>query len=349
MRFNFKWLASNVFCVCLLFCSQVVSAQLRPVKESALPDKFSYQAFELRDRYERTLRVYATPMPEDDRALVLVLLGSGCGSVFTKMERGIGVDWYGIIHDLAGPQVQLVMVEKHGVALFDRRQKSGTDECSSAFLSQDWTRWPDSLSDVIDGVLRARSVVPRRIAVIGHSEGGALAPKVALQNKHVTHVVALAGVPSPQLLDAVDFAADGRGQWELPKLTSNQRLVKLLRDYKVSAADPKSSKMSFGHTHRYWAEKNGAFSYDAYANLKLKTLLVVGTADVKSSHRSVDAFAVELIVRGADLSYVRIENGDHGLSTPSRPDGMLTIVESSTKWILDQEFDKRELVWPLSK
>ena len=78
----------------------------------------------------------------------------------------------------------------------------------------------DFAADVIAGVkyLRARADIdPKRIGLIGHSEGGLIAPMVATRSRDVAFIVLLAGpgVPGEQILyaqgEAISRSMGGRG------------------------------------------------------------------------------------------------------------------------------------------
>ena len=98
---------------------------------------------------------------------------------------------------------------RHGIAVL-RADDRGTGKSSGNFAS---ATTADFATDAESGVayLKTRSEVdPRKIGLIGHSEGGVVAPMVAARSKDVAFIVMMAGtgVPGDQVLQAQGEAID---------------------------------------------------------------------------------------------------------------------------------------------
>jgi hypothetical protein len=63
----------------------------------------------------------------------------------------------------------------------------------------------------------------------------------------------------------------------------------------------------------------------------------------------MDAFAVELLARQMDLTWLRIAGADHSfnLAKPGPSDGLQAIIGRSVAWFLGAHTDTSDQVWPL--
>jgi fermentation-respiration switch protein FrsA (DUF1100 family) len=92
---------------------------------------------------------------------------------------------------------------RHGIAVL-RADDRGTAKSTGSFAT---ATTADFATDTEAGIayLKTRSEIsPRKIGLIGHSEGGVIAPMVAARNKDVAFIVMMAGtgVPGDQILPA---------------------------------------------------------------------------------------------------------------------------------------------------
>ncbi len=127
---------------------------------------------------------------------------------------------------------------RHGIAVL-RCDDRGFAKSTGNFTKATET---DFVSDTLAQVnyLRVRKEVdPKKIGLIGHSEGGTIAPRAAVKSPDIAFIVLMAGVgvPAEQLLvrQAQDIArVMGAGQAEIDKNTALQResfaLVKQAKD-----------------------------------------------------------------------------------------------------------------------
>jgi pimeloyl-ACP methyl ester carboxylesterase len=113
---------------------------------------------------------------------------------------------------------------------------------------------PDFVTDTEAGVayLKTRSEIdPHQIGLIGHSEGGIVAPLVAVQNPDIAFIVLMAGpsVPLAQVLSAqlrLILEASGMRQADVDKKAEQQRtMLKLVREHTDNAVLEKKMKEEF--------------------------------------------------------------------------------------------------------
>jgi fermentation-respiration switch protein FrsA (DUF1100 family) len=129
---------------------------------------------------------------------------------------------------------------RHGIVVL-RADDRGTAKSNGAFAT---ATSADFATDAEAGVayLKTRAEVdPHRIGLVGHSEGGMIAPMVAARNKDVAFVVMMAGtaVPGDQVLvaqmEAIDVAS-GRKPDEAAKTAAIQRdVIRLVETEKDEA------------------------------------------------------------------------------------------------------------------
>ncbi len=126
---------------------------------------------------------------------------------------------------------------RHGIAVL-RADDRGVAKSTGIFAK---ATTADFATDTEAGIayLKTRSEVdPHKIGLIGHSEGGVIAPMVAARNKDVAFIVMMAGtgVPGDQVivaqLKAIDLAG-GKSEQESEKDASKQEeLIKLVETEK---------------------------------------------------------------------------------------------------------------------
>lgn len=129
---------------------------------------------------------------------------------------------------------------RHGIVVL-RADDRGTAKSTGVFAT---ATSADFATDVEAGVeyLKTRAEVdPHKIGLVGHSEGGMIAPMVAARNKDVAFVVMMAGtaVPGDQVLvaqmEAIDVAS-GRKPDEAAKTAAMQRdVIRLVETEKDEA------------------------------------------------------------------------------------------------------------------
>jgi pimeloyl-ACP methyl ester carboxylesterase len=130
---------------------------------------------------------------------------------------------------------------RHGIAVL-RADDRGTARSTGVFAT---ATTADFATDVEAGVayLKTRAEVnPHKIGLVGHSEGGMIAPMVAARNKDVDFIVMMAGtaVPGDQVLvtqlEAIDVAS-GRKPEDAAKTAAMQRdVIRLVETEKDQAA-----------------------------------------------------------------------------------------------------------------
>jgi dienelactone hydrolase len=116
----------------------------------------------------------------------------------------------------------------------------------------------------------------------------------------------------------------------------------------VSADPDSASKEVFGHAHRYWADKFAPFPFEQLNRTRAKFFVAYGDRDENSAPRKIDSFAVELLARKRDLTWIRVPAADHGFAKQGEPSGhgMAPMLERVVAWFHGEVFDRADVVWP---
>jgi pimeloyl-ACP methyl ester carboxylesterase len=319
----------------------------------AFPENFPYRAFDVQDSLNRTVSFFLTDADaKDDRPLILVLQGSGCASNFVMDGDRVAGSWHAFVRRANKNRAQVLLVDKPGVALFEFPAKPGdTTNCSDTFRrEQTGDRWLTALSAALKGVIAIRGQQPKSILVVGHSEGAVFAPRLALQHPEITHVASLASAPVSQLHDFFDMAFAGEGFIAQFPGSQSDRVKQVTDAWQAVSADPDSAtKRVFGHPHRYWSDKFAPFPFEKLERTKAKFFVAYGDRDENSAPRKIDTFAVELLARKRDLTWIRVAGADHGFAKKGEPggSGMAPILERVVAWFYDESIDRTDVVWPM--
>jgi predicted esterase len=324
--------------------------------EVAVPEfgqGFPYRAFDTRDAEGRAVRFFATHADAADaRPVFVALQGSGCGSHFFLREQRVLQGWHAFLRTAAGTSAQVVVVEKPGVKLFDQPARPGSaEECTEVFRQEHTqARWLASLQAVVSAVIELRGVQPKAIVAVGHSEGAFFAPRLAAADARITHIAVLAGHPLPQLQDFFDMARAGEGFISERAQSREEHMRRVLRAAADVAAQPDSTTESvFGHPHRYWRDKFSQFDWAGLERSPARFFLAHGDADRNSSIRVFDTFAIELLARKRDVTWLRVKGGDHSLGRPNEAsyDGLREMCRMVVDWAMGRPVESEHKVWPL--
>jgi pimeloyl-ACP methyl ester carboxylesterase len=214
----------------------------------------------------------------------------------------------------------VIFVNKPSVPLFDTIQ--GTNGNYSYPISEgfkqnyslEWRAKATSL--VINKAIKLLPVDKSKILVIGHSQGGQVAPKVASINKKVTHVVLL---NSNSLNHLYDFTLQERlasftGEQSFEQTQKN--IDSLFSDYKKIFADPQNrTKLWNEETYFRWASFSDETPLENMLKLNIPIYLVAGGKDLWGSFvMNTDYAEIEFLKqKKTNLTYKVYPNANHFL------------------------------------
>ncbi len=302
---------------------------------------FWMERYTTTDRFGRAITFYVSKAKEGAEKLPLVvcIAGSGCQSLFVEVEtpQGKRIATGGpesAIRKALGDKVRLLVVEKPGVKFLDKAERPGSAEGSSEEFRREHTleRWSEAVGAAVRAGVTLPGVDGSRVLVLGHSEGGITACKVAADNACVTHVAVMAGGGPTQLYDLIELARQGKmgppgegEQW-------------IMEGWKSVMADPESTTLFFmGHPNRRWSTFCASSPVEEIVKSKAKVFIAQGTADIAVLPATADVLYAELLARGRDVKYEKVEGGDHGFMKASDPDpraGWLEMNRKAVEWFL---------------
>jgi len=237
---------------------------------------------------------------------------------------------------MAKARLRVLAVEKPGVRLFDNPGPDGTAErCSKAFLEEHTLeRWAEAVSASMRAAGALPDIEPRRVLLIGHSEGGLTAARVAAENDHVSHVALLSSTGPTQLFDLVERAKHSHG-----KETGNteDRVRNVYHTLEKIRRDPDStSKFAWGHPYRRWSSFISSSTLDELLRSRARIYIAHGSHDTKVPVAAFELLCAELARHGRDFVATRVEGAGHNLGRRDQegPVGMAEIFSDIVNWFL---------------
>ncbi|CAN7231683.1 prolyl oligopeptidase family serine peptidase [Pseudoxanthomonas sp. LjRoot168] len=223
--------------------------------------------------------------------LVATYGGSGC--------TDLGQQWLPRLADGLGIDARYVALDKRHVAP-GAIGDGGVATCSSLFNVHDTPRqWMSDYMDFLSRTLEAQPGRWKQVVLVGGSEGGALAARVARARADVTHLIVV-----------------GDGGWSMRENLSALMGADVVEAAWRAIARTPDSTDSFwlGHAHRYWFDTFDHAPQGDYLALRIPVLIGVGERD-----RSVPAASAQDLLRAAhaagkqNIGLVVYPGADHGL------------------------------------
>ncbi|MEL6672874.1 MAG: alpha/beta fold hydrolase [Bacteroidota bacterium] len=190
-----------------------------PVVRPQEPTEFPYVVEDVRFQNPKGDHYLAgtLTMPEDGKFNKVAVLVSGSG----PQDRN---------EELLNHKPFLVLSDyltRHGIAVL-RYDDRGVGESEGDFGSATSKDFADDASAAVNFLLEMDGMEGKQIGIVGHSEGGMIAPIVATENEHVDFIVLLAG-PGINIIDLMLLQnqriseAEGVGQETIEKNLSISR------------------------------------------------------------------------------------------------------------------------------
>lgn len=293
-----------------------------------------FDRFMVYDNLNRKISAYLSkaPLETDGKKLSLILFinGSGCQSVWTRCQNGVNSGLQGLIYHLVESRARVLVVEKPGVKFLDTPKEMGTaTEGSKKFLEEHTlARWAEANMAALKAVMFKPWIDSTRIMVIGHSEGGIVAARVAAEVPEVTHVAPLGCGGVTQLFSLAELA-----RIDAPADQKEAAVQKIFDNWAKILIKPDSIKdFWMGHPYRRWSTFLSNSVVDELNRSKAKVYLAQGTRDQADSVIGFDVMLAELLAKGRDVTSERVEGGDHDFSMKCDGSGRQSVFSNVVEW-----------------
>lgn len=298
-----------------------------------------YERFFTRDRFGREIIFYLsrTTGGQNPLPLVVYIEGSGCGSRFEEKDGKIRpAGGHIVVADVFKDKARVLIVEKPGVKYLAQPQGGCKD---SLEFNREHTleRWAEAVEASTRAAHRLPQISRDKTLVVGHSEGGLVACRVARDLPQiVTHVSTLAGGGASQLYDLLTLARQGEFFDEVSS-DPEVRVRYVVNKWKEIEANPMSSeKFFFGFAYRRWSTFLATSPIEELATVRAKIYIAQGTEDKAVVPTSADALYAQLVAKNKQVVYDRVEGANHSFRIKDRPkvDGWQELFERIAKWFI---------------
>jgi uncharacterized protein (TIGR03067 family) len=235
-------------------------------------------------------------------------------------------------------RLRVLLVEMPGVAFGDQPRNPSTAEEGSAEFRKEHVlpRWVEAVNAAVRAGQQVVGVDWSRTLIVGYDEGGIVAAHVAAGYPSVTHVALLAGGGPTQLFDLLEQAAKPRHPNE-PANEGAARLRAIRAGWEGMQASPESAdRFWLGHPHRRWTSFLKSSTREGLIASRAAVFLAHGTSDSSVSVAGSEVLRAELLARGRDVTFERLEGFDHVFRKPGADDdaGMRDVLVKIVSWFL---------------
>src|SRR5690606_34995635 len=202
-----------------------------------------YDKYELNSENDSLTFYLSVTSHKEDLPLIVYIQGSGMSSLFVEQNKKINptlghMTWFSVGQE----KYRILIVEKPGIKYLQTGQSKSFDQNFSL------ENWSNRIVNAINYVTEHEKINKQKILVVGHSEGGVVASRVAnLMKDKISNVAILAGNGATQLYSLYKLADDGTffntKEHNMP--TSEQRLSYLKEQWKNILSEPNNTEKKF--------------------------------------------------------------------------------------------------------
>lgn len=277
------------------------------------------------------------------KPLLLFIHGSGNLPTFHYIPSQNNYSWSAFLEvQNYKDNYHVIFVNKPSVPLFDNVEGENGNYSypMSADFKQNYSlEWRAKAASLI--INQATKILPvdeSKIVVIGHSQGGQVAPKVAVLNKKVTHVVLLNSNSLNHLYDFVlqERLASFKGEQSFEETQKN--IDSLFFDYKKIFDDPKSVTKNWNdETYLRWASFSDETPLENMLKLEIPIYVIAGGKDLWGSFiMNTDYVQIEFLrLNKTNLTYMVYPNANHFLQDEITENGQTNYINIKPKIFKD--------------
>ncbi len=276
-----------------------------------------YVRHSTKDRFGRRITFYLSNQSDSSAKLPLIVYiqGSGCNSLFARNGSVIvPVSGHATVSDVWTGHGRVLIAEKPGVE-FLNAPRDGCLKQTEFNQQHSLERW----SEAVEAAIRAARTLPNvnenKLLLIGHSEGGVVAARIARKmGATVTHIAILAGEGPTQLYSLIQLAREGV---LFRRISSDpeERVQYVLQRWREIQADPTNTERNFfGFSYLRWHSFLSSSPIEELEPVNARIHISHGTADRSVSVSSSDVLYVQLLADGKEVTFDRVEGADHSFN-----------------------------------
>lgn len=284
-----------------------------------LGQKEHFNHYTIHDHKLKTIQIHLVSSDSTAKKPLLVYLdGSGNFPIYYKKKSGAYSTSIPLDIKKYAESFHILLISKPGIPFKDSLQTSPSrrrfypeNDAYTNLYSLDWRA--GAAAKAINFITKRISVDKRKIVVMGYSEGSQVAPRVAVINRKVTHVVSIVGNAMPQFYD---FLTNVRMDIERNKLSSaeGQKVIdSLYTEFDKILADPLSVKKKwYGETYLKWSSFNKTSPLENMLKLNIPILYIAAGKDNNQPIFGMDYAKLEFIRRRKNnLTYKVYPDSNH--------------------------------------
>lgn len=272
---------------------------------------------------------------DSKKPLLIFIHGSGNLPTFQFIKSSNSYNWSAFTEiEKYKDKYHVILVNKPSIPMFDTVEGENGNfsyPMSDAFKQKYSLAWrAEAASLIINEAVKLLPTDRSKIVVIGHSQGGQVAPKVAVINKKVTHVVLLNTNSLNHLYDFVLQERLAAFKGEQSFVQTQHHVDSLFADYKRIFNDPgNKTKMWYDETYFRWASFSEETPLENMLKLKIPIYVLAGGKDVWGSFiMNTDYVQIEFLrYRKTNLTYKVYPNSNHFLQDEIDDNGKIKYID----------------------
>ena len=260
--------------------------------------------------------IYSKKELKETDGIILFIHGSGARPLFsiteengsTNIESSVPFNLEKIPETFA-----FVLVSKKCIPFLVENKNFEIPKCFYENEGLDYRVW--QYNEVINQITKKQIKNPKKLIVIGHSEGSTVAAKLGTINKKITHIGYWSGGGNTQYYDFALFIRKELNEGKIDEETAKQRLESLFAKIKEIEAEPNSiSKFWLGNTYRRWSQFSES-PVESLLKIDIPIFFAFGAKDVSVPIESALIIPIEFIRNQKDnLTFRLYPDYDHSFN-----------------------------------
>lgn len=254
--------------------------------------------------------------------LCLYVKGKGFGAVSNtfnnELKNAVRNNFHYIILGKPGTPFCDSINTKDDVRHYDAHRIVATYKFSAEYTKRLSLNWRvEATQKVISYLIQYGYWDHTRIVAYGYSEGGQVVPSLAVADKRITHIIAVAGSGLNQFYDAILSWRIKANHGEVSHQQAQDSINAYLKQVKDIYQHPESTDKQYsGHTYKRWASFGTNPPFEKLRMLNIPIYMIVSTADNNSPIYSLDYVQLDFIRLGkTNLTYDTCISCDHYLNS----------------------------------